>query len=213
VHRIFSVFGFNKEPPPPPGSIDDAEMLPAVTAGWLSVLTFNWMSPLLALGYARPLEVSDLYKLPDSSSAALIGDKILASFEERQRRAEAYNTRLANGEVKAGWRAIWWTLRGQRAEKEKRWREEGGRKKASLVLAMNDSVKWWFWSSGILKVLSDTAQVTSPLLVKASFFMFDCIYFDIKRVSCRPSLNLPRNLTSIIGFLVARLKFRQLDRG
>jgi hypothetical protein len=170
MHRIFSVFGFNQEPPPAKGSIDDAEMLPEITAGWFSVLTFNWMSSLLALGYARPLEVSDLYKLPDSSSAAVIGDKILASFEERQRRAEAYNTRLANGEVKAGWRAIWWTLRGQRAEKEKRWREEGGRKKASLVLAMNDSVKWWFWSSGILKVLSDTAQVTSPLLVKASFF-------------------------------------------
>ncbi|KAG7096565.1 hypothetical protein E1B28_003986 [Marasmius oreades] len=32
---------------------------------------------------------------------------------------------------------------------------------------MNDSVKWWFWSGGLFKVLGDTAQITSPLLVKA----------------------------------------------
>jgi hypothetical protein len=141
-------------------------MIPEVGAGWLSSLTFNWITALLSLGYARPLEVPDLYKLQDNRSATYISEKILASFEARRKKADAYNARLASGEIKPGLRAIWWMLRGNRAEKEKQWREVGGKKKASLVYAMNDSVKWWFWSGGILKVVGDTAQVTSPLVVK-----------------------------------------------
>lgn len=143
-------------------------MIPEYTAGWLSLLTFGWISPLLSLGYARPLEVSDLYKLQDNRSATYIADKITTSFEARLKKAETYNTRLASGEIKPGWRIIWWLLRGNKAEREKRWREVGGKKKASLVYAMNDSVKWWFWSGGILKVMGDTAQVTSPLVVKVN---------------------------------------------
>ena len=126
------------------------------------------MTPILSLGYARPLEAPDLYKLPDSRSAAFIANKIVTSFEARQEKANSYNTRLANGEVKPGWRAIWWSIRGNRNEREKHWREVSGKKKASLAYAMNDSVKWWFWSAGIMKVIGDTAQVTSPLLVKVS---------------------------------------------
>ena len=43
------------------------------------------------------------------------------------------------------------------------------RKRASLVFAMNDSVKWWFWTGGLFKLISDVAQITSPLLVKVCF--------------------------------------------
>ncbi|KIM84372.1 hypothetical protein PILCRDRAFT_96946 [Piloderma croceum F 1598] len=156
-----------KKPPPPKTSIDDAAMLPEVTAGWFGLATFGWMTPLMTLGYSRPLEAPDLYKLPGNRSSAYIADQILASFDARRKKAEEYNSRLASGEVKPGWRAIWWTLRGNRTEREKRWREMDGKRKASLVFAMNDSVKWWFWSAGILKVTGDTAQVTAPLVVKA----------------------------------------------
>jgi hypothetical protein len=153
-------------PPPPKESVHDAVIIPEATAGWFSLLTFGWMTPLLSLGYARPLEAPDLYKLQDHRSATAIADKINASFEARQKKADAYNARLASGEVKPGWRAVWWFIRGNRKEREKRWRDVTGKKKASLAYALNDSVKWWFWSAGILKVISDTAQVTSPLLVK-----------------------------------------------
>ena len=132
-----------KKPPPPKTSIDDAAMLPEVTAGWFGLATFGWMTPLMTLGYSRPLEAPDLYKLPDNRSSTYIADQILASFDARRKKTEEYNSRLASGEVKPGWRAIWWTLRGNRTEREKRWREVDGKRKASLVFAMNDSVKWW----------------------------------------------------------------------
>jgi len=168
-----------KEPPPAKTSVHDAVMSPEVTAGWFSILTFQWVTPLLALGYARPLEAPDLYRLSDDRAASEIGNTILASFERRSLKAAAYNARLISGEVKPGWRVAYWTLRGGREKREKRWREVDGRQRASLIYAMNDSVKWWFWSAGILKVISDTAQVTSPLIVKVSFISLELFLLEV----------------------------------
>ncbi|RDB25853.1 Oligomycin resistance ATP-dependent permease YOR1 [Hypsizygus marmoreus] len=168
--RLLQVpFTSTKAPPPPKASIDDALLIPEASANFLSLVTFGWVTPLLALGYARPLEASDLFKLQPHRGAAAIANKINASFDRRQLEAEEYNKLLANGEVRPGvWKLVKWTFGpGSRKEKETKWRLGGGRKHASLAWAMNDSVKWRFWSAGLLKVIGDTAQVTSPLLVKA----------------------------------------------
>ncbi|KAF8150782.1 ABC transporter [Crassisporium funariophilum] len=160
-------FTSTKPPPPPPLSIDSAPLIPEVSASLLSLITFGWITPLLSLGYARPLEAPDLWRLQPERGAAHIADHITASFERRVREAAEYNARLGRGEVRVGVRGVWWSVRGGREGREREWRERGGRRRASLVWAMNDSVKWWFWSGGILKVVGDTAQVTSPLVVKA----------------------------------------------
>ncbi|KAJ7650714.1 ABC transporter [Roridomyces roridus] len=161
-------FTSTKPPLPPHGTLEDAELSPELSTAWWNLLFFGWITPLLALGYARPLEATDLYKLGDERASALIADKITASFDRRHKEATEYNERLASGEIKPGWhRSIWWTIRGKRAEREKRWRESDGKRKASLIWAMNDSIKWWFWVGGAFKVVGDTAQITSPLVVKA----------------------------------------------
>lgn len=160
-------FTSGKQPPPAKKSLDDASLIPEATAGILSLITFGWITPLLSLGYARPLEGPDLWKLQPDRGAAYIAHEITSSFERRSKEAAEFNTHLANGEISPGLKGLWWSLRGNREAKEKEWREKTGKRKASLVWAMNDSVKWWFWSGGILKVVGDTAQVTSPLVVKA----------------------------------------------
>lgn len=152
--------------PPAKASLDDADLIPEANAGPWSLLTFGWINPLMALGYVRPLEASDLYKLQDHRASKVIADKIVASFEARVVAATAYNERLANGEIGPGLKAAWWSLRGSRAEREKHWREHDGRKEASLAMAMNDSIKWWFWTGGLLKLIADIAQITSPLVLK-----------------------------------------------
>ena len=125
------------------------------------------MAAFLGLGYARPLVAADLWKLQDERSSGVIAAKINASFDRRLKQAAEYNARLANGEIKPGFRKVWWMVTpGCAADKEKQWREVYGRKKASLVWAMNDSVKWWFWSSAVLKIIGDVAQMTSPLVVR-----------------------------------------------
>ncbi|KAH0833242.1 ABC transporter [Lanmaoa asiatica] len=131
-------------------------------------LWFFWLSPLMSLGYTRPLVASDLYKLPDERSSARFANAILTSFERRRKAAAIYNERLENGQIGPGViKCLWWSIRGVRAEREKAWRKRDGKRKASLALSMNDSVKWLFWSAGILKVIGDIAQITSPLVLKA----------------------------------------------
>lgn len=155
------------DPPPPKASIDDADYIPEMTAGWFSIITFGWMNSLMTLGYARPLEAPDLWKLQEHRSSEVIADVILQSFEARRKKAEEYNVRLANGEIKPPLKLrVLSLLRGDREERLKHWREKHGKKHASLAWAMNDSIKRWFWIGGLLKVIGDTAQVTSPLLVK-----------------------------------------------
>ena len=164
-------FTSSKPPEPPKQSLDDACIIPEATAGLLSLITFEWMTPLLGLGYARPLEATDLYKLQSERGAAYIANKITKSFAQQVKIANEYNEKLANGKIKPGLRALWWMAQGNREAKEKRWRNETGKKKASLVWAMNDSVKWWFWSAGLLKIVGDTTQLTSPLLAKVRFYV------------------------------------------
>ncbi|KAI0283629.1 ABC transporter [Russula aff. rugulosa BPL654] len=154
-------------PPPPKASIEDADYIPEMTAGWFSLLTFGWMNNLMTLGYARPLEASDLWKLQDHRSAGVIAKIILCSFDARRRKADEYNARLSSGEIKPPWSLrVMSRLRGDGEERLKRWREKDGKAQPSLTWAMNDAIKWWFWSGGILKVIADTAQVTTPLVQK-----------------------------------------------
>ncbi|KAF9560470.1 ABC transporter [Agrocybe pediades] len=160
-------FTSSKAPPPPLKSLEESSLIPEAHANFFDLVTFGWITPLLSLGYARPLEAPDLWKLQPERGAARVAELITSSFERRVKEANEYNTRLANGEIKPGLKSIWWSIRGKRAEREKHWREKTGKKKASLVWAMNDSVKWWFWSAGLLKVIGDTSQVTSPLVVRA----------------------------------------------
>ncbi|KAF5392368.1 hypothetical protein D9757_001460 [Collybiopsis confluens] len=158
----------SKPVPPPPASVDDAQLIPEVSASIFSLLVFQWITPILTLGFHRPLEASDLYKLQDHRKAAYIGQKIASSFERRTKAAKAYNEALEKGEIYPGWfRIMRWYVRGNRAEKEKQWREKDGRKRPSLTLALNDGIAKFFWTAGVFKVIGDTAQVTSPLLVKA----------------------------------------------
>lgn len=138
---------------------NEKELIPEASAGIFSLITFAWMFPILSTGYARPLETTDLYKLQDHRSSARIGKLIVESFERRRKFANEYNARLASGDVKPGWRSLIWTIRGNRVEREREWRASWGRKSPSLILALNDSIRWWFWSAGLLRVsliLSDS---------------------------------------------------------
>ena len=164
---------FTSQKQEPPKSLEDARIIPEATASLFSLITFSWITSLLGLGYARPLEATDLYNLQSKRGAAHIADKITESFSRRMKIANEYNEKLANGEIKPGLiKVLWWAILGSREAKEKKWREETGRKKPSIVLAMNDSIRWWFWSASLFKLVGDTSQVTTPLVIKVRFHCF-----------------------------------------
>ncbi|KAI6165735.1 ABC transporter [Pisolithus thermaeus] len=197
MHRHFT-FPKAHELPPPPKSVHDAPMTPEASAGFFSLLLFSWVTPLLSLGYARPLEAPDLYKLQDQHASNRIANLIFESFKRRCKEAQEYNARLEDGKVKPGLRAIWWVVRGHRADREKCWRERDGKRKASLILAMNDSIKWFFWSGGVLKVIADAAQVTSPLVVKSIITFVTNSYTDHSTGQRPPSIGFGVGLAFVL---------------
>ena len=113
------------DPPPPKESIEDADYIPEMTAGWFGLLTFSWMNSLMTLGYARPLEAFDLWKLRDHRCAGFIAENILSSFDARRRKADEYNAHLAKGDIKPSLSLrLMFRLRGYGEERLKRWREK-----------------------------------------------------------------------------------------
>ncbi|KAH8831323.1 P-loop containing nucleoside triphosphate hydrolase protein [Flagelloscypha sp. PMI_526] len=146
------------------------QLFPEATATWFSRLTFQWITPLLSLGYKRPLEAKDLYRLQDGRASAVVAAKILESYTKRTQKADVYNARIASGDVRPSFlRRFLWMMRGSTymKDRETTWRMNGeGKRRPSLAMAMSDSVAWWFWSGGIIKLIGELSLVTSPLLVR-----------------------------------------------
>ncbi|KAI1391160.1 ATP-binding cassette transporter protein YOR1-like protein [Hypoxylon trugodes] len=59
-------------------------------AGFLSKLTFQWMAPLMSVGYKRPLEQDDLWLVNPDRTAEKMTTKTRESFERRVKKGEKY---------------------------------------------------------------------------------------------------------------------------
>ncbi|EJU01052.1 ABC protein [Dacryopinax primogenitus] len=155
-------------PPPPPPSFQDATIIPLATANFLSILTYAWISPLMTLGYQRPLQATDLWAMDDSRKSELLSSKLTAAWERRVRDAEEYNARIDRGEIRV-------TSAMRLKSKLLSWRSEDatGRKVASLAWALNDVFGIGFWAGGLFKVFGDTAQLMAPLLSKTIVRMIE----------------------------------------
>nr|CAD98883.1 ABC protein [Phanerodontia chrysosporium] len=172
-------------PPPPPTSFEDAPITPLATASLLSMLTYTWITPIMTLGYQRTLQATDLWKLDEARQSGPLGAKLDAAWDRRVKEADDWNRRLDAGEIHPPWylRMKWFFIalffwnhgpwkagagfRQRRAALEHHWLTVGGRKQASLVWALNDTLGLSFWIGGCFKVFGDTAQLMGPLLVKA----------------------------------------------
>lgn len=62
---------------------DEEEETPEEAAGPFSTFVFAWMSPLLAIGFERPLEAEDLYPLISTDDPELVKNKVKSEFDAR----------------------------------------------------------------------------------------------------------------------------------
>ncbi|KAK4687016.1 hypothetical protein P7C73_g3094, partial [Tremellales sp. Uapishka_1] len=154
-------------PQPPPLSLDDALPTPEKNASWFSLLFFNWISPMMALGSVRPLQPTDLWKMDESRSSALLSKRLVDNFQKRQRVAEEWNTRLADTSTPLPLRQrLLYPLLPHREKREHDFRTKHGKKTASLTWALSDTFGRYFWLAGCIKIVGDTAGVTSPLVLR-----------------------------------------------
>ena len=59
-------------------------------ASFLSLLTFQWMAPIMRTGYQRPLELNDIWLVNPDRAAGVLSDKLRSSFNKRVARGERY---------------------------------------------------------------------------------------------------------------------------
>lgn len=160
-----------RRPRAPPRSLEDAPITPYATASIFSVLTFQWITPLMVLGYQRPLQATDLWKLPEDKASLLLSKRFLEHLGERQRKAAEWNAEHADelgavepddqGEEKGGGESKGKSRGGRRGKGK----GKGKKKYGSVAWALNDTLTG-FWSGGLFKVVGDAAQMMAPLIIK-----------------------------------------------
>ncbi|KAJ6470151.1 hypothetical protein DFH09DRAFT_1344606 [Mycena vulgaris] len=138
-------------PPPPPDSLDDAEIIPFVGASFISRSTYHWITPMM-----RTLQVTDLWKVGPEQEAGYLAEELDAAWARRQSTvAQAVGVEYQGA----------WQPHPSRAL-ENQWRDAEGRREASLAWAFNDVSGHVFWIGGAFKDVGDTGQLMGPILVK-----------------------------------------------
>ncbi|ORX38364.1 P-loop containing nucleoside triphosphate hydrolase protein [Kockovaella imperatae] len=155
-------------PPPAPLSLDDPAVTPEASASFFSLWFFNWISPMMALGSARTLQATDLWKMDDARSAAVLSEKFVGHLQDRQVRAAEYNRLLADPKTPLPLRQrIYFSLLPNRKEREHEYRTKTGKRTASIGWALSDTFGAYFWAGGLLKMMADLSQSTTPLTLRA----------------------------------------------
>ncbi|KIY65429.1 multidrug resistance-associated ABC transporter [Cylindrobasidium torrendii FP15055 ss-10] len=146
-------------PSPAPPGFGGNTALPEHRASWLSRITFAWLTPLLNVGYSRPLEVDDLWQLPDGYLVDTLATELETRFyarcppEERPAfiqhkfpQAEAPSTETESGDEKTPSKPPVYDK--------------------SLHAAAYQTFRRQFWLSGIFQLVGDSLKTTSPLVLQ-----------------------------------------------
>jgi ABC-type multidrug transport system fused ATPase/permease subunit len=70
-----------RNPPPVP---DVRQPSREHTAGFFSLLTFHWITPIMETGYKRPLEYGDLWEVNPERAVTLLSTNLMKHFHERR---------------------------------------------------------------------------------------------------------------------------------
>ncbi|GAA6008882.1 hypothetical protein JCM11491_003817 [Sporobolomyces phaffii] len=159
-------------PRAPYASLAAAPVAPYASANFLSKLTFQWMQPMLNTGYQRTLVPTDLWKLDHDFEAGHLSDLLLSNFEKRRATVEQWNRAIDDGTYRPGpVRKLWWKVR-----------KTDGKRKVGLALALSDTFFYRFWLAGLLKIISDGLNVTSPLVTRALITYGTSVYLSHRDV-------------------------------
>ena len=143
-------------------------------AGFISRLLFLWLSPLVSLGYEKPLELDDLPELSLTNSCGVCGREFQEAWTVAQREAAEENERREREKLektagKGGEKEDGADGQGQGpgtgdGEKEEE-EEEEPPAQASLLLVLWGFIRAGMIESGVIKFFHDILQFTPPLLL------------------------------------------------
>ncbi|KAH7104651.1 ATP-dependent bile acid permease [Auriculariales sp. MPI-PUGE-AT-0066] len=170
------------EPAPSNLAGEPPKTIPEQPASFFSQLTFGWISPLLTVGYTRPIEKDDLWSLPESKNASPAADSFAFTYERIRLRAQLKQEAVL-------------------AKKKANTDVEGNTSEAPASSEDNASpgvlfralfvLNFWRWLfGGILKLISGALSVSSPLLTKVFITYLQDAYINAHMPSSGPKPSL-----------------------
>ncbi|KAI9003964.1 P-loop containing nucleoside triphosphate hydrolase protein [Hyaloraphidium curvatum] len=164
-----------------------ATVSPEDSAGLFSRATWHWLTPLLILGYKKPLENEDVYPLPKDFTAEALSERFQAAWEEEMSRwTRVEETDPVTGKTRVSWKP-------RDGTKHPTWFGIVKHTEPSVLRACARVFWIPFTAAGIMRGISDATQVTNPILLN---FLISYIV----------SVGSPTNTYSIgygLGFLFA----------
>jgi ATP-binding cassette, subfamily C (CFTR/MRP), member 1 len=160
-------------PQPAPPAFGSHRVIPEKNASILSRLVFTWLSPLLSVGFTRPLEADDLWQLNDFNkskrNADLIEEHFYRGFEVPKATintpATATDGALEKESDEKDLKSP--SLEQEKPALESKSKKDKKRKKPSLIKSIHATYFKHIWLAGLFKLTGDTLQTTSPLVNKA----------------------------------------------
>lgn len=155
---------------------------------------------MMALGSARPLQPTDLWRMDEARSAGRMSSALAAAYARRTEEAAAHNKKLLDPSTPLPRsRRILYSMLSQKERREKDYRTKWGKKRASLAWSLNDVFGRSFWVGAVYKVLGDVATATTPLLLKAIILW--TTQWQLAKAGLNPYPDMGRAIGMAIGLL------------
>lgn len=155
---------------------------------------------MMALGSARTLQPTDMWKMDDSRSARVMAAQLTSAYERRTEEAKVYNERLLDPSTPLPRsRRILYSMLPHRERREHDYRTKWGKRKASLKWSLNDTFGRYFWLGSLFKLFSDTATACTPLVIRAIISW--STEWQIARQTGAPEPSTGRAVGMVVGLL------------
>ncbi|EJD45444.1 ATP-dependent bile acid permease [Auricularia subglabra TFB-10046 SS5] len=157
-------------PTPRPAGFGAGKTLPEPTTSWLQMLTLGWVTPLLIVGFTRPLQKDDLWEIDDGKKITHIADGVRERYDARA--AKAPSAPATSSVPSEASRDVDIEKQPEPAPPAPAPTEQAAeaaqkQNKAALISALHAAFWRWIWLSGGLKLIADALTVTSPLVTNA----------------------------------------------
>lgn len=155
---------------------------------------------MMALGSARTLQPTDMWKMDEKRSARVMAAQLMSAYERRTEEAKVYNERLLDPSTPLPRsRRILYSVLPHREKREHDYRTKWGKKKASLSWSLNDTFGRYFWWGAFFKLFSDCATACTPLVIRAIISW--STEWQIARQTGAPEPSQGRAVGMVVGLL------------
>jgi hypothetical protein len=132
--------------------------MPLNEASLWSIMTYDWCTPIMTLGYQRPLQATDLWKMDSTREVSGLVKVLDSSWAKRVEQAKEWNVQVKAGKLKPSWsnKSFWAVKALSGVPRTGGWRakyttyvDKWSNRQASLAWALNDTFGWQFWIGGM----------------------------------------------------------------